>query len=187
MRDFEDVPLSTGASAASSSSSSICSSSSFSQTGGRGSDGQSFSHSESSRSERRRVGEVVEEETRWQDSNGNERIASKRGLARSALSVVSSSPIGEQRKIENLRGIRPEEVASFDSAWMAASQKFDPQHRLFGRTNQPALQSATADAPCLTESEANKTSNHDVKPWNKDDATTTPPKQTRSVHQAQAS
>lgn len=127
-----------------SSSSYTTSTSTFSQTGP---DGATESHS--SRTERRRVGDLEEELEHWRDCHGNERTTERRGLHSRAREIVRErNARGEERAVENLRGLRAEEVPDFERDWnTAASARFDPTHSaaLIGggasSTYAPALRS----------------------------------------------
>ena len=160
------------------SSSYSCSSSSYSELGMSGR--PSYSHS-SSRSIRR-VGGITEEKSHYHDSNGNERTTNKRGLANQMREVVTDrNGRGEERKVENLRGIQPNELQQFEAEWtQQAKDKFNAKHKVIGHTSpKPLLPAGTTTAPAQITSEK-----RDVPPSASDSVTqpkadhhpTTPPR-----------
>jgi hypothetical protein len=146
--DWSSLPVGDGVN-----SSYSCSSSSYSQSGADGK--PAISHSTSR--EVRRVGDVLEEVTHYEDSNGNERTMNKRGIAKQMREVITDrNGRGEERKVENLRGIQPSEVQQFDQKWQEATNKFDPQHKLLGRgslSQQQSLPSGTTQAQITSSNE----------------------------------
>jgi hypothetical protein len=110
-----------------------CSSSSFTETGADGKPIVSSHH----RTERRRMGDVTEEHESFKDHLGNERVTTKRGIAKQVREVITErNGSGAERKTENLHGIRPEEVDKFDAAWRDAAQKHDPKHSFLIKDSQ---------------------------------------------------
>ena len=114
----------------SSSTSSSYSSSSFTHT-----DIDGKSHSQTVRSECRRLGDLMEESTSFIDSNGNQRTTTKRGIGRDQLQQVTidRNAQGQVRKFEDLHGIRQDEVEAFQKRWQEETEKVDPHKKLFGR------------------------------------------------------
>ena len=108
------------------------SSSSYSTTVTHNGDGKSHSHTV--RSECRRVGDLMEESTSFVDSNGNQRTTTKRAIGADQVQEVTidRNSLGEERKLENLHGIRQDEVESFQAKWRESAQRLDPNQKLLG-------------------------------------------------------
>jgi len=105
------------------------SSSSYTHTGA---DGKPVT-SHSTRRERRRLGDVIEENEHYVDGLGNERMKTRRGVANKVREVIRDrNADGEERKFENLQGIGHDEIEQFDQQWNEAMKKYESQRQLLG-------------------------------------------------------